>query len=123
MKLVDQNYLLTATLPDYEKFGLRIQMNRCSVSIASNISEGPSKRTNKHFTKVLGDSLGSAYEWVTQLMVCYPQKFISEKNFLVLEEKYKHYRVKFQTLMTSWNQKFKILKQKSLSLDSKRRDS
>lgn len=87
MELVDENYVLTATFPDYEKFGLRTQMNRCSVSIASNISEGSSKRTNKHFTKFLGDSLGSAYEWETQLLVCYRQKFISEENFLVLEEK------------------------------------
>ena len=37
MDLIDENYVFTATLPDYEKFGLRTQMNRCSVSIASNI--------------------------------------------------------------------------------------
>lgn len=87
MELVDQNYVLTASLPDYEKFGLRTQMNRCSVSIASNISEGSSKQTNKNFAKFLGDSLGSAFEWETQLMVCYRQKFISEEHFLRLEDK------------------------------------
>lgn len=87
MEIVDENYLLTSTFPDYEKFGLRTQMNRCSVSIASNISEGSSKRTNKHFTKFLGDSLGSAFEWETQLMVCYRQKFISEEDFLRLDNK------------------------------------
>lgn len=62
MELIDENYKLTATFPDYEKFGLRTQMNRCSVSIASNISEGSSKRTDRHFIKFLDDSLGSAFE-------------------------------------------------------------
>lgn len=85
MDLIDQSYLLTSSLPDYEKFGLRSQMNRSSVSIASNIAEGSSKRTNTHFIKFLSDSLGSAFEWETQLVVCYRQKFISKENFLNLE--------------------------------------
>ena len=53
IELIDENYKLTSTFPDYEKYGLRTQMNRCSVSIASNISEGSSKRTDKHFMKFL----------------------------------------------------------------------
>lgn len=86
MDLIDENYLFTSTLPDYERFGLRTQMNRCAVSIASNISEGSSKRTNKHFIKYLEDSLGSAYEWETQLAVCCRQKFISEDIYVSLEK-------------------------------------
>lgn len=70
IELIDENYLLTASLPDYERYGLRTQMNRCSVSIASNIAEGSSKRTDKHFIRFLEDSLSSAYEWETQLMIC-----------------------------------------------------
>lgn len=62
-------------------------MNRCSVSIASNISEGSSKRTDRHFIKFLDDSLGSAYEWETQLIICFRQNFISEELFLKLENK------------------------------------
>ena len=27
MDLIDENYALTKSLPDYEKFGLRLQMN------------------------------------------------------------------------------------------------
>jgi four helix bundle protein len=86
MNLIDENYKFTATLPDYEKFGLRSQMNRCSVSIASNISEGSSKKTDVHFVKFLNDSLGSAFEWETQLIVCYHQSFISEEKFKELEK-------------------------------------
>ena len=89
MDLIDENYFLTATLPDYEKFGLRSQMNRCSVSIASNISEGTSKRTDRHFIKFLDDSLGSAFEWETQLNICFRQNFINEETFLKLEDRVK----------------------------------
>lgn len=84
MDLIDENYSFTSTLPDYERFGLRSQMNRCSVSIASNISEGSSKRTDKHFIKYLEDSLGSTYEWETQLTVCYRQNFLAEEKYLSL---------------------------------------
>ena len=83
--LIPEVYALTTTLPDYEKFGLRTQMNRCSVSIASNISEGTSKRTDKHFAKYLDDSLGSAFELETQLIVCKNLNFISEEKFKYLE--------------------------------------
>lgn len=86
LELIDENYKLTATFPDYEKFGLRSQMNRCSVSIASNISEGSSKQTDKHFIKFLNDSLGSAYEWETQLIICYRQQYINKELFLKLED-------------------------------------
>ena len=83
--LIPEVYALTTTLPDYEKFGLRTQMNRCSVSIASNISEGTSKRTDKHFAKYLDDSLGSAFELETQLIVCKNLNFMSEEKFKYLE--------------------------------------
>lgn len=79
--LIPLVYKFTSTLPDYEKFGLRTQMNRCSVSIASNISEGSSKRTNKHFIKYLEDSLGSAFELELQLIVCKNLNFINEDEF------------------------------------------
>jgi len=37
--VVKEIYLLTATLPDEEKFGLKSQMNRCSVSIPSTLQK------------------------------------------------------------------------------------
>ena len=65
MDLVSKSYRLTRTFPDFEKFGLVTQMNRCAVSIPSNIAEGSSKSTDRHFNKYLEDSLGSAFEWET----------------------------------------------------------
>lgn len=99
MELIDENYLVTATLPDYERYGLRTQMNRCSVSIASNISEGSSKRTDRHFLKYLDDSLGSAYEWETQIIVCSRQNFIAQELFIKLEDKVQALQSKISNFM------------------------
>ncbi|MEZ4778891.1 MAG: four helix bundle protein [Flavobacteriaceae bacterium] len=101
INLIDENYKLTKTFPDYEKFGLQTQMNRCSVSIASNIAEGSSKQTDKHFVKYLDDSLGSAFEWETQLIVCHQQGFISEENFKVLEDKVQALQSKISNFIQS----------------------
>lgn len=86
MDLIDSNYKITSSLPDFEKFGLRSQMNRCAVSVASNIAEGTSKRTDKHFIQFLENSLGSAFEWETQLIICSRQGFIKEKIFIELQD-------------------------------------
>lgn len=67
MDLVSISYSMTKQFPDYEKFGLARQMNRCAISIPSNIAEGSSKSTNRHFTNYLEHSLGSSFEWETQL--------------------------------------------------------
>ena len=86
IELVSKIYAFTSKLPDFEKFGLRSQLNRCSVSISSNIAEGSSKRTNKHFIKYLDDSLGSAFELETQLIICKNLNYLSEEEFILLEE-------------------------------------
>ena len=57
----------TATFPNEEKFGLTSQMNRCAVSIPSNIAEG-SSRTNKSFSHFIDISLGSSFELQTQIL-------------------------------------------------------
>ena len=87
MILVDETYKMTKGFPDVEKFNLVSQLIRCAVSIPSNIAEGTSKSTNKHFNKYIECSLGSSFEWETQLTVCYRQKFLSEDLYVRLEEK------------------------------------
>ena len=47
MSLVSDSYRLTKTFPSEEKFGLVSQMNRCAISIPSNIAEGSSKSSDK----------------------------------------------------------------------------
>ncbi|MBV7269322.1 four helix bundle protein [Winogradskyella luteola] len=103
MDLIDDNYSIAHKLPDYEKYGLRSQMNRCSVSIASNISEGISKKTNKHFIQFLENSLGSAFEWETQLIICFRQNFIEENKFLDLQNKIQKIQSKISNFIDSLN--------------------
>ncbi len=62
-------------------------MNRCAVSIPSNIAEGSSKTTNKHFKQYLETSLGSSFELETQLIIALNESYISEETFKHLEEK------------------------------------
>ncbi len=73
-------------------------MNRCAVSIPSNISEGSSKSSNKHFANYLEHSLGSAFEWETQLNVALNEDYISEDKFEELEDKIKQ----IQKMITSF---------------------
>ncbi len=87
ISLVSENYKLTKTFPKSEVFSLSSQMNRCAVSIPSNITEGSSKSTNKHFSKYLEDSLGSAFEWETQLIIAFNAEYLSKEVFQRLEEK------------------------------------
>lgn len=67
MLLAKEVYLTTSTFPKEEKFGLVSQMNRCSVSVPSNIAEGSSRSSNKEFAHFIKISIGSLFELETQL--------------------------------------------------------
>lgn len=69
MNLTKNVYALTPQLPDEEKFGLKSQLNRCTVSIPSNIAEGSGRTSNKEFNHFLNISLSSSYELETQLIL------------------------------------------------------
>ena len=86
IELVSESYKLTRTFPDFEKFGLSTQMNRCAVSIPSNIAEGSSKSTDKHFNKYLEDGLGSAFEWETQLIIAFNEGYLSEEKIKQIQK-------------------------------------
>ena len=87
MNLIDDTYRVTLNFTDRERFNLVSQLERCSVSIPSNIAEGTSKSTDKHFNKYSEDSLGSAFEWETQLIIAFSQGYMTEEKFTVLENK------------------------------------
>ncbi len=69
MKVVKSTYLLTAQLPLDERFGLISQINRCAISIPSNIAEGSGRTTDKDFLNFINISLSSSYELETQLIL------------------------------------------------------
>lgn len=82
ISLVTDTYKVIATFPVEEKFNLISQLARCSVSIPSNIAEGTSKGSDKHFNKYLEDSLGSCFEWETQMIVAFNLSYINEEKHL-----------------------------------------
>ncbi len=87
MNIVDETYLMIDSFPSHERFNLASQLIRCSVSIPSNIAEGTSKATDKHLNTYIGNSLGSAFEWETQLIIAYRRNYIDQERFKVLEDK------------------------------------
>lgn len=82
---------LTDTFPSHEKFGLKNQMDRCAISIPSNIAEG-SSRTNKSFSHFVDISLGSSFELHTQLLLANHRKYISDETTSEIEIKIEEFQ-------------------------------
>jgi len=87
--IVVKSYKITRSFPKYETYGLMSKINRYAVSIPSNISERTSKSSNKQFANYLEYSLGSAFEWETQLNVTFNGNYITGEKFNKLENKIK----------------------------------
>lgn len=68
--IVKEVYLCCKDLPDDEKFGLKSQIQRCAVSIPSNIAEGSGRTSDKEFLHFLNIAISSSYELETQLLLC-----------------------------------------------------
>jgi uridine phosphorylase len=49
VELAKKTYATTKKFPKHEFYGIANQMQRCAVSIPSNIAEGTAKSTDKHF--------------------------------------------------------------------------
>ena len=69
MVLAKLVYKITRKLPAEERYGLASQMQRCAVSIPSNIAEGNKRTTVKDYTQFLRTASGSAAELETQLLL------------------------------------------------------
>jgi len=67
IEITTKTYRLTRTLPRSERYGLVSQMNRASVSIASNIAEGAGRGDSRDFARFLRIARGSACELEAQV--------------------------------------------------------
>lgn len=90
IELVTNTYMITQKFPKEEIYGLTSQIRRSAVSIPSNIAEGCGRRTDKDFSNFLGISLGSSFEFETQLIICRNLNFISKEDFIPLESEIQH---------------------------------
>jgi len=79
-------YTITGQKYFSKDYGLKDQIQRASVSIMSNISEGYERDSNKEFIKFLGYSKGSVGEVRNLLYVALDQEYISEKQFTEIKE-------------------------------------
>jgi four helix bundle protein len=62
-------YRLTSVFPRREIFGLSSQLQKASVSVASNIAEGRGRLTAGEFKQFLGMAQGSNCEVQTQIVI------------------------------------------------------
>jgi four helix bundle protein len=70
IQLVVSVYQLTSVLPSTEQYGLRAQIRRAAVSIASNIAEGEGRRGRRDHSRFVLNARGSLYELQTQIVIC-----------------------------------------------------
>jgi four helix bundle protein len=59
----------TKQFPKEERYCLTQQINKCTVSVPSNIAEGSGRKTKKDFAHFIAIALGSAFELETQLLL------------------------------------------------------
>lgn len=75
-------YEVTKLFPSNERFGLTSQIQRAAVSIASNIAEGSSRKSEADFARFLEISLGSAFEVETQLTIAKEIGYLDDINYV-----------------------------------------
>jgi four helix bundle protein len=98
--IVKSVYGFTVLLPDTEKFGLKSQMQRCAVSIPSNIAEGCSRNSELEYKRFLEIAIGSAFELETQLILCHELQFIRQEKITPLIDELKVIQRQINTLIT-----------------------
>jgi len=99
--LVKEVYNVTKGFPAEEKFGLVSQINRASISIASNIAEGSGRTSRKdqaHFTQL---AYGSLMEVACQLEIAHDLGFFAESELNALHGKIDTLAEKLSALRTA----------------------
>lgn len=80
-KLVLTIYKITRYFPKAEIYGLTNQMQRCVISITSNIAEGFSRSSRKEKIQFYYMSLGSLTELQNQLLISKDLGYIDKVKF------------------------------------------
>ena len=80
MELAREVYLSTEEFPKAETFGLRMQMRRSAVAVASHIAKGHGKLTDAELRRSLGSARGSLYEFETQNELACGLSFIAQDS-------------------------------------------
>lgn len=87
MDVVEEIYKLTQEKDFSRDFGLKDQIQRCAVSIPSNIAEGEESLTQKMAIKHFSIAKASAGELITQLIIANRINYISDDIKIEIERK------------------------------------
>ena len=77
----------TRRFPEEERFGLRAQLRRGAVSIASNIVEGSARSTEREYVQFLAIAFGAACELDYQLSLAHRLGYLSPESHSTLGKK------------------------------------
>ena len=80
MELARVVYASTEEFPKSETFGLRMQMRRAAVTVASHIAEGHGRLTDTDMRRSLGMARGSLYELQTQSELASDMRFLEQSS-------------------------------------------
>jgi len=86
INFVTEIYKETESFPKTEMYGLVSQIRRATVSIASNIAEGNSRRSVPDYVQFLRISRGSCAEVETQLIISKNLGYLDEEKSLKLNQ-------------------------------------
>lgn len=84
--LVSIIYRLTKSFPNQEMYGLAAQLQRAAVSVPSNIAEGQARQHTGEFRRFLYIAVGSLAEVDTQLEIAKRLNYISEEDFVEINQ-------------------------------------
>ena len=91
-------YRLSSSFPANERYGITSQLNRASLSIPTNISEGCGRDSDKDFNRFIQIAQGSAHEVEYILEVCQNLEFIELRVYEELNKKINHIKQKLYHL-------------------------
>lgn len=94
-------YRATTGFPADERYGLRGQLRRSALSVASNIVEGSARRTTREYVNFLNQANGSAAETRYLLSVAHRLEFLRNQDFLPLAEQYSEVQRGLQAMINT----------------------
>lgn len=97
-------YTVSRDFPDEEKFGLTSQIRRSAMSIAANIAEGSSRKTDKDKARFINVAYSSAIEVLNYLILSNDLEWLKEEEYIALREK-------IEKITNQLNSFYKVLSQ------------